>query len=549
MKIFKYISVCAGMLLASSCVNFDSLLDNPNNPLLDQGNLDLYLNSVEINASNVFSALSDNGAELTRIEQMGGASTYANAYGPTNFNGVWRNAYAGVIKNADATIANGNARRFYNHVGIAQALKAYTLMAMVDQFGDIPATEANLGTANLNPNITAGRAVYDRAIVLLDSAIINLGRLSTAATPAPANDLYYAGNKVRWITFAKTMKLKAFMTTRLTDTGAAAKVKALLDENDLIDTEAEDFQARFGTKEVNPDSRHPKYALCYRASGGAQTYIGTYYLFAVGTEKPTSAFDVRRRFYFYRQTLATPGNQDQQSCAFQSKPAHFDETDPFCYMSGGYWGRDHGDASGIPPDGALRTVWGVYPAGGRMDVNAGGAASIGQGGKGAGIFPIWMSFFTEFLKAEAYLKLGIAGDAKAAMEAGVTKSINKVLGFPAVVGVAVPAANVPTTTQVTNYINFVKKQYDDAASDDAKLGVVMKEYYLSAFGNGIEPYNNYRRTGYPNKLQPTFVANAAGTFIRSFFYPSDHITLNTNAKQKATMTQRVFWDTQNPNLR
>ena len=33
----------------------------------------------------------------------------------------------------------------------------------------------------------------------------------------------------------------------------------------------------------------------------------------------------------------------------------------------GYWGRDHGNDEGTPPDNFTRTASGVYPAGGSFD--------------------------------------------------------------------------------------------------------------------------------------------------------------------------------------
>ncbi len=52
------------------------------------------------------------------------------------------------------------------HVGIAQILKAYTAMTLVDNFGDIPFSEANLGNENLSPKADNGSDVYKAALVM-----------------------------------------------------------------------------------------------------------------------------------------------------------------------------------------------------------------------------------------------------------------------------------------------------------------------------------------------------------------------------------------------
>jgi hypothetical protein len=69
----------------------------------------------------------------------------------------------------------------------------------------------------------------------------------------------------------------------------------------------------------------------------------------------------------------------------------------------------------------------------------------------------------------------------------------------------------------------------------------MTEYQLALFGNGVEAYNSYRRTGMPNDLQPLRVA-PVDNFLRSFLYPNVSVTNNANSDQKDDVTQQVFWD-------
>lgn len=42
----------------------------------------------------------------------------------------------------------------------------------------------------------------------------------------------------------------------------------------------------------------------------------------------------------------------------------FEVQNPHTIQGGG---RAHGDSDGIPPDGQIRTNWGVYPSGGLFD--------------------------------------------------------------------------------------------------------------------------------------------------------------------------------------
>jgi hypothetical protein len=318
---------------------------------------------------------------------------------------------------------------------------------------------------------------------------------------------------------------------------------------------AQDFEFKYSSKQANPNSRHPRYNGNYNGngttSGSAGDYIGTHFIWTMAVEKgnfsntvANDRSDPRTRYYFYRQTTNQSGvNPSSVSCSVAAPPAQFTPTMPFCLIGfGGFWGRDHGDNSGIPPDGNFRTTWGMYPAGGEMDLNQGTRVSLNRGGQGAGIQPIWQASFSEFLRAEAVLTLGVAGDAKAFLEAGVRKSISKVVGFPATIGYAVNPAVVPSTATIDAYVAKVLAAYDAATTNSDKLNVVMKEWYIALWGNGADANNNYRRTGMPNNFQFAKLPDV-GPYIRSFLYPSSYINLNKSAGAQNAIDKKVFWDT------
>jgi hypothetical protein len=216
---------------------------------------------------------------------------------------------------------------------------------------------------------------------------------------------------------------------------------------------------------------------------------------------------------------------------------------PYCQTLQGFWGRDHGDNSGIPPDGPLRTTVGIYPAGGEFDANQGTSVSLNRGGQGAGIQPIWQSAFTNFILAESALTLGTTGDPKVLLERAIRRSMAKVQAFPASIGAAssVVSGFEMTQAKIDNYVTKVLARYDAATTTDAKLEVIGKEYWLALWGNGVDSYNLYRRTGKPGEFQLTISPNP-GSFTRSMFYPSNYVNLNNNATQKGDVNVQVFWD-------
>ncbi|MGC4037878.1 MAG: SusD/RagB family nutrient-binding outer membrane lipoprotein [Chitinophagaceae bacterium] len=556
-KIYIMMTIAFLVAVTSCKKEFNSYLNNPNSPSPETADVDLYLNQVQVSFNLFWTRASDLGAQLTRQQYWVGPF-YRNGFTPASFDGEWTNAYTGVLANADALIPLAQEQKKYIQSGIARTLKAFTLGTLVDDFGDVPYSEATLGNENTNPKVDGGAAVYAGVQAQLDSAIIDFQTDDAAA--GPQVDLFYGGDAEKWVTFVKTLKLRFYMQTRLVDASAKDKIAALLDEDDLINDASQDFVFQYGTSLSAPDSRHPAYGGNYVDAGGPG-YISNFFMWMVASQKygGTVNFngDPRLRYYFYRASLNYSwANSSTCPCyarsifATSAPPAWYpsvpDET-PYCVIGKGYLGRDHGDASGGPPDGSFRSTWGIYPAGGEFDSDGGDAITSSMGIKGAGIDPIWLSSYTNFLKAEAVLALGITtpGTARTLLQTGVTASIDKVMNFPLKSGYTVPADKVPSTTQVTNYINLVLSKYDAAATDDDKLNVVMTEYYLAAWGNGVEPYNNYRRTGKPNNMQPPAAVPEPGYFMRSFFYPSVFVNRNVNApvqKNPGNAVDKVFWD-------
>jgi hypothetical protein len=241
-------------------------------------------------------------------------------------------------------------------------------------------------------------------------------------------------------------------------------------------------------------------------------------------------------------------------------PAHYEaisEDMPYCMgsYSQSYFGRDHMNGSGIPPDQQYRTVFGLYPAGGKFDngIRDGGVENLGtDGALGAGILPIWQASFTHFILAEAALTLGTNGDARALLSDGIDLSISRTKAFESLVDGAEVLSTVPSLVTVedtfvpdsldTQYRDFVLAEYDAAASDDERLAIVAREYMIALWGNGIDAYNLYRRTCFPANIQPAIDPNP-GPFIRSALYPAVHVQRNLNATQKESFTEPVFWDT------
>lgn len=530
-RIVHIFFLALGLTFASSC-NLD-LQTDPNNLSPDTANPDFVLNSIQFGLNEFFFEITDYTMEAVRMVAMEPrASTYESAYQPQDFDDMWQQAYLGIMSDANNLVTLAEERELFVHAGIARTIKAYTLISLVDFFGDIPLTEAFAGSDNFLPTVDDGANIYAEAKRLLDVALENFAATSLNT---PANDLYYNGDTEKWIALVNTLKLRIALTTRLVDTNAASEINSLIAADNLIDDASGDWEHPFSTNTTTiPDSRHPYFSDNY---GGAADYMANYYMNKLLQDK--SIPDPRTRYYFYRQTLTISSDVNELPCIVERFPDHYPADMVFCNAGNGYWGRDHIDNDGIPPDNQLRTVFGLYPVGGKFDASEGTLASFSDGLQGAGIHPYMQSSWVKFMLAEAALTLGTDGDPRELLEAAVRESIDKVVSFAP--DNLIDPDLAATESDIDTYVGDVLAAYDAATSDDERLNVVIDEYYIALYGNGLEAYNNYRRTGKPADIQLP-LNQQSGPFIRSFLYPSVVVNRNQNITPKSTVATQVFWD-------
>ena len=565
-RIFIYIAVLVAFTM--SCDNFDlDLQENPNFPGVASGDIDAIYNNIQLEFEQIHFVLEDQTGEVTRMYNAT-SPNYGAATLPVVFDGLWNSVYADFLPDIMALEEVAGPAGLNIHVGTAKILQAFVLMEMVDVFGDIPFSEIGQGLDELSPRVDPGSDVYAAADALLDEAI---GLLGNPGEIAPAFDNFYGGDPVKWITLANTIKLRAAYLT-----GNTAAFNSIISAGDYIDSDDEDFQYNYGTGRNLPESRHPRYVNQYEQADG--DYMSNYYMWLVRGEKLevdgiTEIRDPRLRYYFYRKV----NNSDKQpvdsyGCVLSdlpdqnSKPDSWDLIDPripYCYgAADGYTGRDHLNGSGIPADGAIRTAYGLYPMAGDFDNNEfENTQNLGTtGGLGYGISPLILSSFVDFMRADVALTAG-GGDPRALMIEAVGESIAKVRGFESLVAnkmsSPVTQGGVTTTVQaafgmsdadIADYEATVGRLYDEATSDAERRDVIIKEYYIAAFGNGLEAYNMYRKTGLPANMAPPLQEENAGAFPRSMRYANAFVDRNIDVSQKEESVA-VFWSPQLTTLR
>ena len=549
-NLIKMLVLCGGLFFASCETTELDLTVNPNALSPTQADPDFYLNAIQINFAYLTESFGFTAGALSRVDYMSGRD-YQNAYSPASFDGRWSSAYQTIMLDIVELNKIADETGLSHHKGIGQVVQAHILITLVDFFGDIPYTEAFQGAANLNPVADSGASVYAAAIGLLDSAIANF---NADALGEPALDMYYGGDWAAWTKAANTIKMKAYMATRLVDGSAVSKFNAIVASGNYISSTDDDMQFQWGTNAVQPDSRHPRYRDSYTSTGGGDYMSNSLMDYMRGGPDGgynvgggTFTADPRIMFYYNRQASSTPGiagatpDEEVLECGLQNAPAHYAGY-VFCGNPQGWWGRDHGNDNGIPPDGFLRTLAGSYPAGGAQDDWTYGGFQDGDGFGGNGITPIMLASWTDFMIAELELVGGNEPASKAAMFRGIEKSMNKVISFktPTDRFTAIMDFYFGGLTAVINgFYDRIDEEWDDATD---KMNVLGMQYFVAQYGNGLDAYNFYRRTGYPTTLQPNIEPNPGG-YIRSFFYPANHANTNQNITQKDGVTDQVFWDT------
>lgn len=535
-NLLKITLLSAVIALFASCETAElELLVSPNDVTTDNADPNFVLNDIQLTFNSIVGGYSGSSRAITRqINLFDSYSTVvSNSTLSTPNGGPWGQSYQ-MFSNIDLLEGINDAQEETGgipyHLGVAQIIEAYAYMLLVDYVDAVPFSEAVQPSEFPNPNVDSGAVVYTAQLELLDVAIgnLNLGDANSARVP---DDLYFQDfDATNWIAVANTLKLRAYLNLGDTAGLNAAAAANIIDEND------EDFQFQFSTA-TNPSSIHPFFSSSYGAAGaGARLSNQLFDFMNVGDDQPPfietdSPVDPRARYYFYRQTASAPVDNDI--------PCEGVDIYDYCYVGNAYWGRDHADNEGLPNDGLRRTAYGIYPGGGAFDSDqasptpsvASSAASL----SGAGIRPIYLASFTHFALAEGALTIGSNGNPRTLLELGIRRSMDKVRDFADDVDTGGLGM---TDADINNYVNAVLSEYDGAGAD-GKLAIVAREYFIASWGNGTEPYNLYRRTGYPDLQTPV---TGAGAFPRSYQYPLTEVDGNPNIQQRA-VTAKVFWDT------
>mgnify|MGYP000203337866 FL=1 len=200
------IPLTAIALLTTGCDVDEKINDNPNDITLADVDPKLFLNGAQLANAIVQVSHINRICGMYSGQLIGYTSLYSNIYGyalsTVETNGEWNSAYIGVITNARHIQTAAPEDKLL--VGISKVLEANAIGTLALLTGDVPYSE--IGNSEISdPKFDAQIEVLASLSTLLDGAISDL---SGATSRKESFDIYFNGDKDKWIAAAYTLKAR-----------------------------------------------------------------------------------------------------------------------------------------------------------------------------------------------------------------------------------------------------------------------------------------------------------------------------------------------------
>ncbi|MGC4021341.1 MAG: SusD/RagB family nutrient-binding outer membrane lipoprotein [Cyclobacteriaceae bacterium] len=465
--------ICAGVLLVSCTSYLDINNINPNQATSSKPNL--LLSSALVGTASMLEQYNSYGMETAGYGANAGGyggfnEFFTYQYTNNTFTGLWSNTYQNLINYQQIIdIAKADTLHRYNtYEAIAMIMMAHDYQLLIDQYNDVPYTNALRGLANLTPSYDQAPVIYAKLAAKLDSAIAKIHG-TFKITPSPiavtSEDVVFKGDTVKWLQLANTLKLKLMVRGRgkVTFTNTSFDPAGFLTKDALINPGYRNDNGRQNPKWGN-------WAWDYAGNAINKAWMPSIYVLGF--------YDGNKIVDDWRGA-ATYFNYSSGTAKISNQLGFEDTSVPSC------------------PEG---TFW--YSGSDRAPVSAGNSQGAMKGPDAS--YPLITAAECNFLRAEAAL-VGIATpgaltDAQY-FKNGITSSFEYLYSLPngsqpSGSDYAADAASYydPIGVNEGNYL----VDYGSAASLDQKLEAIITQKYIALnFIHSHEGWNEYRRTHYP----------------------------------------------------
>ena len=517
-----------GITLFSCKKSYFDINDNPNDPTSSSVTSDLILPGALATTGNIVT-----GATYSRGFNLGTTTTRFSVLGRwlgiwspgTNFaasdeskyivgtnttGGAWRNHYDNINDYQIMQEKAQNAGQNY-YVGIAKIMKALNYHYLVDQFNNIPYTQA-VNQLIIQPTYDRGDSIYAKIMIEITDGI-NLIKGADLANNLNIGsaDIMFKGNKTKWARFGNTLKLRLLIHQSKVPSIAAYAAAQIA----IITAEGSGFLAPSENATVNPGyspANENPYWTTHMFGRGCTVSPDNFNRannFSLNTMKTLN--DIRYQ-YFYLPIRGIPAAEFLVT------------TDPVRWK-----GIDYAPLNSDTAFLAAR----LSDIGGARTCSPSPAQQVGLGKSPSMDSWIILSFESLFLQAEAAVLGWTSGNAQSLYNSGVTESFKWL--------------NVTNATATaTNYLTGGDSKIAWPAGAPAQQTVIGWQKYFAFNGNNHnEIYVDYRRLDYTLPLS-TDPGRGNNPIPVRLPYPETEYQLNAanvNAQGNINIfTSKIFWD-------
>ena len=418
----------------------------------------------------------------------------------TSLNGAWTSWYVDLTNFNTIQQAAAADASLSNYQAIAMIMKAYGFQNLVDQFGDVPYSQAFQPSTVLFPAYDKGIDIYHDLGKQLDAAIALIQK-GGGVSPG-ASDIVFGGNMSNWAKFANSLKLRlAIRVSGPNDTNGDPLIADLASTSSVgyLDANTEAY-ANPGYS-ASAGKQNPYYAGFGFDANGNPGATGVYYR--------ANAFEV----------------QMMQGFSDPRLPALFNLVLP----PGG---------SGTPT--AIRgNVFGDVSSNLMTNSYTSTTAGTGLVKSSSQGQPLFLGSESLFLQAEAvnagFLPASTAGlsdqgGAQALYQDAITASFQE-LGL--------------TAAQAQSYYTNGTANVDWTASTDKEQAIITQKWIALTGNFPFEGWNEFRRTGFPAVPSSIDPARVNPTTPYRVLYPLSELTTNqANLAKEGTIdpfNSKIFW--------
>jgi hypothetical protein len=248
--------------IVTSCTWIDPEINvNPDAPL----NVPPDLILPQIQARTAFNVVGGNDQTRTQalwIQHLTGVTRQSQAEGSYihregDVNNLWGDVYSDALMDTKQIFQQvgvaGNES--FHFLGVTQILQAVILGYATDVWGDIPWSQALLGSENLTPEFDSQESIYATIQSLLDQGIANCSR-ADGGVLALSGDIIFSNDTEKWVQAAWALKARYALQLAKRN-GNAAYNDALLFSTSAFQTN--DGNMKYYYAEDNANNANPLY--------------------------------------------------------------------------------------------------------------------------------------------------------------------------------------------------------------------------------------------------------------------------------------------------